>query len=58
MTLLKYFKAVSLVDVRKELNFAVKMGVRVLGVIENMSGYVCPHCEVRDTFGVRDDEDD
>lgn len=31
-------------DVRKELSFCKKVGFNVLGVIENMSGYVCPHC--------------
>jgi Mrp family chromosome partitioning ATPase len=31
-------------DVRKELNFCRKVGFKVLGVVENMSGYVCPHC--------------
>lgn len=37
-------QAVSTADVRKELNFCVKVGFEVLGVVENMSGYVCPHC--------------
>lgn len=31
-------------DVRKELNFCRKVNFRVLGVVENMSGYTCPHC--------------
>lgn len=31
-------------DVRKELNFCRKVGLNILGVVENMSGYVCPHC--------------
>ena len=45
-------QAVSTADVRKELNFCAKTGVRVLGVVENMSGYVCPHCsECTDIFG-------
>ncbi|UNI19542.1 cytosolic Fe-S cluster assembly factor cfd1 [Purpureocillium takamizusanense] len=45
-------QAVSTSDVRKELNFCFKTGVRVLGVVENMSGYVCPHCsECTDIFG-------
>jgi len=45
-------QAVSTSDVRKELNFCFKTGIRVLGVIENMSGYVCPHCsECTDIFG-------
>lgn len=37
-------QAVSVSDVRKELNFCKKTGVKVLGVIENMAGFVCPHC--------------
>jgi len=37
-------QAVSTSDVRKELNFCGKTGVRVLGVVENMAGIVCPHC--------------
>jgi Mrp family chromosome partitioning ATPase len=35
---------VSLQDVRKELDFCRKVGVKVLGVVENMSGFVCPSC--------------
>jgi nitrogenase subunit NifH len=30
--------------VRKEINFCVKTNIDVIGVIENMSGFVCPHC--------------
>lgn len=30
---------------RKEYNFCVKTGITVLGLIENMSGYICPHCD-------------
>lgn len=37
-------QAVATADVRKELNFCAKTGVRVLGVVENMSGFVCPNC--------------
>ncbi|KAK2608884.1 cytosolic Fe-S cluster assembly factor cfd1 [Conoideocrella luteorostrata] len=45
-------QAVSTSDVRKELNFCFKTGIQVLGVVENMSGYVCPHCsECTDIFG-------
>ena len=29
---------------RKEISFCRKTGTRVLGVVENMSGFVCPHC--------------
>lgn len=35
---------VSLEDVRKELTFCNKTGIKVLGIIENMSGFVCPTC--------------
>lgn len=35
---------VSLLDVRKEIDFCRKAGIRVLGVVENMSGFVCPNC--------------
>lgn len=40
-------QAVALADVRRELAFCRKTGLRVLGVVENMSGYSCPHCSVR-----------
>lgn len=35
---------VSLLDVRKEIDFCRKAGIKVLGVVENMSGFVCPKC--------------
>jgi len=35
---------VALSDVRKELNFCKKINIKVCGVIENMSGFVCPCC--------------
>lgn len=35
---------VSLSDVRKEINFCKKVNVPVLGVIENMSTFICPKC--------------
>lgn len=31
-------------DVRKELGFCAKTGVRVLGVVENMREFLCEHC--------------
>lgn len=31
-------------DVRKELTFCRKLDINVIGIIENMSGYICPHC--------------
>lgn len=38
---------VSLQDVRKQAGFCRKMGLRILGVLENMRGFVCPKCQVR-----------
>lgn len=36
---------VALLDVRKEIDFCFKVNVKILGVIENMSSFVCPKCE-------------
>ena len=36
----------SLLDVRKEINFCKKVKMPVIGVVENMSGFVCPKCKV------------
>ncbi|CAH0563353.1 unnamed protein product [Brassicogethes aeneus] len=35
---------VSIEDVRKEITFCKKTGIPIIGLIENMSGFVCPHC--------------
>ncbi|KAG5952160.1 cytosolic Fe-S cluster assembly factor nbp35 [Claviceps sorghi] len=35
---------VALLDVRKEIDFCRKAGIRILGLVENMSGFVCPSC--------------
>jgi len=35
---------VALLDSRKSIGFARALGLEVLGVIENMSGFKCPHC--------------
>ncbi len=35
---------VAAADVRKSINFCKELGVKVLGVIENMSGFACPKC--------------
>ena len=37
---------VSLMDVRREINFCRKVDLPVLGVVENMSAFICPKCEV------------
>ena len=39
-------QGVALADVRRELSFCVKLKLPILGVVENMSGYICPHCKV------------
>jgi len=36
---------VALLDVRKEINFCRRVGVNILGVVENMAGFVCPSCK-------------
>jgi ATP-binding protein involved in chromosome partitioning len=35
---------ISLIDVRKGILMFQKVGVPILGMIENMSSFVCPHC--------------
>jgi ATP-binding protein involved in chromosome partitioning len=35
---------VALLSVRKSINFVKKMNMPVIGIIENMSGFKCPHC--------------
>jgi len=37
----------AVVDVKKCITFCRQMELPVLGVIENMSGFVCPHCNKR-----------
>ncbi len=42
---------VSLLDSRKSIAFAAQAEVPIIGLVENMSGFVCPHCgEVTDIF--------
>lgn len=35
---------VAISDVRKSITFCRKLNMPVIGVLENMSGFVCPHC--------------
>jgi ATP-binding protein involved in chromosome partitioning len=35
---------VSVLDSRKAVVFARRLGLKIFGIVENMSGYVCPHC--------------
>jgi len=42
---------VALADVRKSITFCRQINLPVIGVVENMSGFSCPHCgEVVDIF--------
>jgi len=38
---------VSLLDSRKAVAFAQRLNLKILGIIENMSGMICPHCGKR-----------
>ena len=43
---------VSLADVRKSINFCKTVKMEIFGLIENMSGFICPHCgKTLDLFG-------
>ena len=43
---------VSLADVRKSINFCKTVKMDIFGMVENMSGFECPHCgESVDIFG-------
>lgn len=45
-------------DTVKSLSFARKLALPVLGLVENMAGYVCPCCdEISDCFGRGGGED-
>lgn len=37
-------QSVAIEDVRKEITFCKNTGVPILGIVENMSGFVCPSC--------------
>ena len=42
----------ALIDATRAIDLFNKAGIPVIGLIENMSGYACPHCgEVSDPFG-------
>ncbi|WP_407282884.1 Mrp/NBP35 family ATP-binding protein [Methanolobus sp. WCC1] len=43
---------VALVSVRKSIKFAEILKVPVIGIVENMAGIICPHCDEKiDIFG-------
>jgi ATP-binding protein involved in chromosome partitioning len=42
----------ALIDATRALNLFKQTGVPIVGIVENMAGYACPHCgEVSDPFG-------
>jgi ATP-binding protein involved in chromosome partitioning len=42
----------ALIDARRAIDLFQKAGIPIIGLIENMAGYACPHCgEVSDPFG-------
>ncbi|MBN1833834.1 MAG: P-loop NTPase [Deltaproteobacteria bacterium] len=48
---------ISLADVRKSINFCRQVHMKILGIVENMSGMLCPHCGKEiDLFGSRGGE--
>lgn len=43
---------VSALDAERSINMARKLNIPFIGIVENMSGFVCPHCNaVIDIFG-------
>jgi Mrp family chromosome partitioning ATPase len=36
---------VSISDVRRSIDFCRKLKFPIIGIIENMSGFICPHCQ-------------
>ena len=36
---------VALLDSRKAVTFSTMLGIPVIGIVENMSGLICPHCQ-------------
>ena len=43
---------VSVIDAERAINMAKKLEIPFIGVIENMTGFVCPHCSaVLNIFG-------
>jgi len=43
---------IALADVRKSINFCKTLKLDIFGIVENMSGFACPHCgDTIDLFG-------
>jgi ATP-binding protein involved in chromosome partitioning len=48
---------ISLADVRKSINFCRLVKMEIIGIVENMSGLICPHCQKEiELFGTRGGE--
>ncbi|MFC2077451.1 Mrp/NBP35 family ATP-binding protein [Candidatus Bipolaricaulota bacterium] len=44
---------VALLDARRAINFAKELEIPSIGIVENMSGLICPHCRVEiELFGM------
>ena len=42
----------ALIDARRAIDLFAKAGIPIIGLVENMAGYICPHCgEASDPFG-------
>ena len=42
----------ALIDARRAIDLFKKAGIPIIGLVENMAGYACPHCgEISDPFG-------
>ena len=51
-------QALSLIDATRAVDLFAKMSVPVLGLVENMAGFLCPHCgEASEPFGSGGAED-
>ena len=45
-------KDLALIDATRAIDLFQKAGIPIIGLVENMAGYVCPHCgELSDPFG-------
>jgi ATP-binding protein involved in chromosome partitioning len=48
---------ISLADVRKSINFCRLVKMEIIGIVENMGGLLCPHCQKEiELFGARGGE--
>lgn len=41
-----FYQEVALLDVRKEITFCRKVNIPIIGIVENMTTFVCPKCRV------------